>query len=112
MLLQGDALAVQLFIGSGAVAALSVAMTQAGWTQKWFVRAMFGLAVLLAIAFIGWPYFEDREPLIAAWSFMGIVSVFALAMAVVIVVVLGDKAKRKTMSVPIVIMALGALIFC
>src|SRR6202021_3522737 len=84
MLLQGDALAVQLFIGGAALTALSVAMTQAGWTHKWFVRGMFGLAGTLALASVGWPYIELRIPLIndalqavapsrVAWFFMGII---------------------------------------
>jgi hypothetical protein len=84
MLLQGDALAVQLFIGAAALSALSVAMTQAGWTHRWFVRGMFALAVLLAIACAGWPYFESRIPAIGdalqamaetrvAWFFAGII---------------------------------------
>jgi hypothetical protein len=65
MLLQGDALSVQLFIAAAALSALSVAMTQAGWTHKWFVRGMFGLAALLILASVGWPFFEVRIPLIA-----------------------------------------------
>jgi hypothetical protein len=84
MLLQGDALAVQLFIGAAALTALSVAMTQAGWTHKWFVRGMFGLAALLTMTSVGWPYFEIRIPFLAdalqsiastriAWFFMGII---------------------------------------
>ncbi len=87
MLLQGDALAVQLFIGAAALTALSVAITQAGWTHRWFVRAMFGTAALLSISCIGWPYFETRIPLIndalqavalsrISWFFVGIVPAF------------------------------------
>jgi hypothetical protein len=84
MLLQGDELSVQLFIGAAALTALSVAMTQAGWTQRWFVRGMFALAALLTIACVGWPYFESRIPLISdalevvalsrvGWFFVGII---------------------------------------
>jgi hypothetical protein len=84
MLLQGDELSVQLFIGAAAISTLSVAVTQAGWTHKWFVRAMFGVAVLLASASVGWPYFESRIPAISgalqamaetriAWFFAGII---------------------------------------
>jgi hypothetical protein len=84
MLLQGDALAVQLFIGAAALSALSVAVTQAGWTHRWFVRGMFALAALLSIACAAWPYFETRIPAISdalqamvetrvAWFFAGIV---------------------------------------
>ena len=51
-MLQGDELAVQLFIGAAAINALSVAMTQAGWTHKWFVRGMFALTFILAGLFL------------------------------------------------------------
>ena len=44
------------FIGAAALTALSVAMTQVGWTHKRFVRRMFGLAALLSITCVGWPY--------------------------------------------------------
>lgn len=52
---ESDILAVQLFIGSLAAATTAVAMTQAGWTHKWFVRGMFLLAAGLAAAAIFWP---------------------------------------------------------
>jgi hypothetical protein len=64
-MLQGDDLTVQLSIGGAALTLLGVAMTQAGWTHKWFVRSMFALAALLAIACIGWRYIETRIP--AEW---------------------------------------------
>jgi hypothetical protein len=100
MLLQGDALAVQLFIGATAVSALSVAMTQAGWTQKWFVAGMFGLAAVLAAASIGWPSFEDHAPLVnvalqkvalsrVAWFFAGTIP------ALVIGIHLSDWLRRR-----------------
>jgi hypothetical protein len=63
-MLQGDDLSVQLFIGSLAVNALGVAMTQAGWTHRWFVRGMFVLAALLGIGGLGWRYVEARIPLL------------------------------------------------
>jgi len=100
MLLQGDELAVQLFIGAVAFTALSVAMTQAGWTHRWFVRGMFGVAALLAIASIGWQYFESRIPYIndvlqttalsrIAWFFMGIIPAFVAGM------LLNDSQRRR-----------------
>jgi hypothetical protein len=52
---ESDILAVQLFIGSLAAGAAAVAMTQAGWTHKWFVRGMFLLAAGLAAMAIFWP---------------------------------------------------------
>jgi hypothetical protein len=64
-MLQGDPLAVQLFLGGTAITVLGVAMTQAGWTHRWFVGTMFVLgAVLFGIA-IGWGYIEPRVPLVA-----------------------------------------------
>src|SRR6266700_1438114 len=99
-MLQGDALAVQLFIGAVAISALTVAMTQAGWTHRWFVRGMFGLGSLLAIASVGWRYIEARLPTIgdalqtvaqsrAAWFFAGI------APALVAGMLLSDSLRRR-----------------
>jgi hypothetical protein len=100
-MLQGDALAVQLFIGAAAISALSVAMTQAGWTHKWFIGGMFGLAALLSVASIGWPYIEGRTPLIndalqtaslsrIAWFFAGIIPALVLGIR------LGDWLHRRS----------------
>ena len=100
MLLQGDELAVQLFIGAAALTALSVAMTQAGWTHRWFVRGMFALAAFLTVACVGWPYFESRIPLInealqtvalsrIGWFFIGITPAFVGGM------VLSDFLRRR-----------------
>ncbi len=100
MLLQGDALAVQLFIGAAALTALSVAMTQAGWTHRWFVRGMFALAAFLTIACVGWPYFESRIPLISdalqavalsriGWFFVGTIPAFVGGM------LLSDFLRRR-----------------
>jgi len=99
MFLQGDALAVQLFIGAAAISALTVAMTQAGWTHRWFVRGMFGLGALLAAASVGWRYIETRLPVIgdalqivaqsrAAWFFASI------APALVAGMLLSDSLRR------------------
>jgi hypothetical protein len=93
MLLQGDELSVQLFIGAAAISTLSVAMTQAGWTHKWFVRTMFGVAVLLSCASVGWPYFGSRIPAISGglqamaetrivWFFAGVVPALVIGMRV------------------------------
>ncbi len=49
-----DILAAQLFIASLAAGALAVAMTQAGWTHRWFVRGMFALAAVLAALAVFW----------------------------------------------------------
>jgi hypothetical protein len=100
MLLQGDALAVQLFIGAAALTALSLAITQAGWTHRWFVRSMFALAILLTIACAAWPYLESRIPLISealqavamsriGWLFAGIIPAFVGGM------LLSDFLRRR-----------------
>jgi hypothetical protein len=90
-MLQGDELSIQLFIGAAAISALTVAMTQAGWTNRWFIRGMFALAALLATATIGWRYFDSRIPFInaalqtvvvsrTAWFFIGVVPAFMAGM--------------------------------
>jgi hypothetical protein len=100
MLLQGDELSVQLFIGAAALTALSVAMTQAGWTHKWFVGGMFALAALLSISSIGWPYLQTRIPIISdalqavaagriGWFFVGITPAFVGGM------LLSDALRRR-----------------
>jgi hypothetical protein len=100
MLLQGDGLSVQLFIGAAALTALSVAMTQAGWTHKWFVRGMFALAALLSISSIGWPFLQTRIPMIndalqsvasgrIGWFFVGITPAFVSGM------LLSDWLRRR-----------------
>lgn len=100
MLLQGDELSVQLFIGAAALTALSVAMTQAGWTHKWFVRGMFALAALLSVSSIGWPLIQTRIPAIndalqaaassrIGWFFVGIIPAFVGGM------LLSDLLRRR-----------------
>ena len=90
-MLQGDALAVQLFIGAAALNVLSVAMTQAGWTHQWFLRGMFALAGILTIVSIGWGSIEPRMPFLGdaltaiastriAWFFAGIVPALIVGM--------------------------------
>jgi hypothetical protein len=91
MLLQGDSLAVQLFVAAAAISVLSVAMTQAGWTYRWLVGGLFGLAALLAMASAGWRYIEARIPLLdgalqiaassrVGWFFAGIVPALVTGM--------------------------------
>ena len=92
-MLQGDALSVQLFIGAAALTALSVAMTQAGWTHKWFVGGMFSLAAFLTICSIGWGSIEPRIPILAdgmsavassrvAWFLAGMVPAFVVGLRI------------------------------
>jgi hypothetical protein len=100
MLLQGDELSVQLFIGAAALTALSVAMTQAGWTHKWFVGGMFAIAALLSSSSIGWPFLQTRIPIISdalqavaagriGWFFVGITPAFVGGM------LLSDWLRRR-----------------
>ena len=64
----GDgSLEVQLFIGSLAAAAAALAMAQAGWTHRWFVRGMFAVAIILAATAVGWPKISPHAPEIDAW---------------------------------------------
>jgi len=99
-MLQGDELSVQLFIGATAISFLSIAMTQAGWTHRWFVRGMFAVAIVLGIAAIGWRYIEARIPLLGStlqattssrvvWFFAGIVP------ALIGGVLLSDLLRRR-----------------
>jgi hypothetical protein len=64
LLLTGDDLTIQLFIGASAVAILGVAVTQAGWTHKWFVRSLFVIAAGLAILAVYWKPIRDANPAI------------------------------------------------
>jgi hypothetical protein len=99
-MLQGDSLAVQLFIGAAAISVFGIAITQAGWTHRWFVLWMFVLAALLTIASVGWRYLEIRIPIIndalqavassrIAWFFIGIVPALAAGM------LLSDSLRRR-----------------
>jgi len=62
MLLQGDLLAVQLFIGAAALTTFSAAMTHAGWTHKMVRPRDVRLAALLSITCVGWPYSRPEYP--------------------------------------------------
>jgi hypothetical protein len=61
-LLTGDDLTIQLFIGASAVATLGVAVTQAGWTHKWFVGSLFVIAAALALLAVFWKPIRDAHP--------------------------------------------------
>jgi hypothetical protein len=104
-MLQGDALAVQLFIGAAAISALSVAMTQAGWTHRLFIFGMFSLAAILGGISVGWPFLEARIPAInsalqtiaqtrVAWFLAGIIP------AVVAGVRLNEFQRRRKTKAP------------
>jgi hypothetical protein len=59
---ESDILSVRLFIGALAATAAAIAMTQAGWTHKWFVRGMFSLSFGLAAMAIFWPHIGPKVP--------------------------------------------------
>lgn len=61
-MLTGDDLTIQLFILASAVAILGVAVTQAGWTHKWFVRSLFAAAAALAILAFYWKPIREAHP--------------------------------------------------
>jgi hypothetical protein len=46
-MLTGDDLSTQYFIAGAALAVLGVAVTQAGWNHRWFLRGAFGLGIVL-----------------------------------------------------------------
>src|SRR3954466_11247881 len=102
-MLQGDALSVQLFIAAAAINALSLGATQAGWTNRWFIRGMFGLSALLFAATFAWPYLEGRLPMINAalqttvssrtvWFFTGMIP------AVVVGMFVSERVRRRRAS--------------
>jgi hypothetical protein len=65
-MLTGDDLTVQLFIAASALTLLGVAMTQAGWTHKVFVRSLFVLSFGLFGCAIFWKWIAKWSPYIAA----------------------------------------------
>src|SRR5208283_3491067 len=60
--MSGDDLSVQLFIGATAITVLALAVSQAGWKHLWFVRALFGVAFVLAACAIFWKPISDELP--------------------------------------------------
>jgi hypothetical protein len=60
--LQGDELTVQLFIAAAGLALLGIAVTQAGWTHKFFVRSLFGVAAILFLCAIFWRNVIEHAP--------------------------------------------------
>ena len=63
-MLTGDDLTIQLFIGASAIAVLGVAVTQAGWTHKWFAWSLFVIAATLALFAVFWKPIRDAHPAI------------------------------------------------
>src|SRR5271169_2954773 len=61
------------WLGSAAIAVVAIAITAAGFNNRLFVRAMFGLFVLLALVAVLWrrviaflpEHFDDRMSFIA-----------------------------------------------
>src|SRR6202035_1194981 len=60
-----DILAIELFFISIAVSVLGIAVTQAGWTNKWFVRGMFLLAGVLILPALFWRELGKLLPALA-----------------------------------------------
>src|SRR2546423_14725623 len=59
---ESDILSIQLWLGAAAIAFLAIGMTVAGWNHKLFIRSMFVLASLLAMAAVFWPRIRLRIP--------------------------------------------------
>ena len=64
-MLQGDDLTIQLFIAATAIVVLGVAVTQAGWTHKWFVRSLFLSAAILILCALLWKQIAEKLPHLA-----------------------------------------------
>ena len=98
-MLQGDDLALQLFIGATALWAAGVAVTQGGYTHKLLVRSMFGLSALLFVIAIFWGKLKEISPGISSEvaSFIGPVAWFTLiTFALGTVMVLDYRARMNT----------------
>jgi hypothetical protein len=61
-MLTGDDLSTQYFVGAAAIAFLGIAMTQAGWTHRMFVRGMFALGGVLAVCAFLWKPITETFP--------------------------------------------------
>jgi apolipoprotein N-acyltransferase len=75
---------------------------QAGW----IAGPAFGVAMMAA------PNYLKLEPPFSGLFFWGGIAVFLLTIVVVLVLSFHEKGKRKAVFGPILVMALGALIFC
>jgi hypothetical protein len=64
-MLTGDDLSTQYFVAGTAIAILGIAMTQAGWTHRLFVRGMFTVGGLLAICAAFWKSITETFPRIS-----------------------------------------------
>lgn len=67
-MLTGDDLSIQLFIAGTAIAVMGIAVTQAGWTHKWFVWSLFVIALGLGLCAIYWRQIREANPEIGAWA--------------------------------------------
>ena len=59
-----DLLAIQLFIGATAIAAAAVAVTAAGWTHRYFIRAMSLLTAVLALCALFYRSIVEMLPVV------------------------------------------------
>jgi hypothetical protein len=100
---QSDLLSIQLFIGAAAIAVAGVAVTQAGWTHRLFVRLLFLLAALLTICAVFFNQLVTALPSITSYlkPIAGnSVAWFALMIASLILIFFLDFAVRKGWFVP------------
>src|ERR1700757_4199140 len=75
---------------------------QAGW----IAGPAFGVAMMAA------PEYLHLGPSLSALVFWGGIAVFILTLIVVVVLSLHEAGRRKSVTGPVIIMAIGALIFC
>jgi hypothetical protein len=61
-MLTGDDLSTQYFIAGTAIAILGIAVTQAGWTHRAFVKALFALGLALALTAGLWKPISEAFP--------------------------------------------------
>jgi hypothetical protein len=95
-----DILSVQLWLGSAAIAFAGIAITAAGFNNRLFVRAMFGLFVLSALVAVLWrrviaflpEHFDNRISFIANSKVAWFVS-FILGIGVMLII---SKSRRST----------------
>jgi hypothetical protein len=66
--MSGDELAIRLFLIATAITFAGVAVSQAGWTQKFLIYSLFGAASLSVLGALFWGSIAERSPRIAEFA--------------------------------------------